>query len=316
LSYDPGHLHEARDLYVQSVAEDPGFAPAWARLGRAYRVIGKFESEDVSQSVALGEAAFKRALELSPELAIAHGLYAHLEADLGRAQDAMVRLLRHPAIAKEAELLAGLAHVCRYCGLLDESVAAHDLARRIDPIVRTSVAQTFWARREFQKAIEADVDSPSYVTVLATEGLGRKAEAIVLAQEALRRSNVHYTARLFLSAWAATFAGDREAALAGVGDCERLNFPDPEAAYRLGWMRARVRHDAGALQMLRRAVDRGFVCPFHMSADPWFEPLRSHPEFVETLALAHQKQASAQAAFTALRGYELLEMTAARGATG
>jgi eukaryotic-like serine/threonine-protein kinase len=308
LSYDPKHLHEARDLYVQSVAEDPAFAPAWARLGRVYRVIGKFESEDVSQSLALGEAAFKRALELNPELAVAHGLYAHLEADLGRAQDAMVRLLRHPAIANEAELLAGLVHVCRYCGLLDESVAAHDLARRIDPIVRTSVSQTFWARREFQKAIEADVDNPSYVTVLAIEGLGRKAEAIVLAQEALRRSNIPRTAYVFLSAWAATFAGDHAAALAGVDDCERLNFPDPEAVYRIGWMLARLGHDAGALTILRRAVDQGFACPFHLSSDPAFEPLRGRPEFENTLALARQKQASAHAAFAALRGYELLEM--------
>jgi DNA-binding winged helix-turn-helix (wHTH) protein/tetratricopeptide (TPR) repeat protein len=313
LSYDPRHLHAARDLYVQSVAEDPAFAPAWARLGRVYRVIGKFESEDVPQSLALGEAAFKRALDLNPELAVAHGLYAHLEADLGRAQDAMVRLLRHPAIAKEAELLAGLVHVCRYCGLLDESVAAHDRARRIDPIVRTSVAHTFWALREFQKAIEADVDNPSYVPILAIEAMGRTADAIVLAQEALRRPNIPHTARVFLSAWAATFAGDRDAALSGVDDCERLNFPDPEAVYRIGWMLARLRHEAGALTMLRRAVEQGFVCPFHMSADPWFEPLRGRDEFQETLALARQKQAGAQAAFAALRGYEILGIGVGHG---
>ena len=69
------------------------------------------------------EAAFRRALELNPDLSLAHHLYAYLELDLGRAQEAMLRLLervtRHRA---DPELLAGLVHVLRYCGLLDASV--------------------------------------------------------------------------------------------------------------------------------------------------------------------------------------------------
>ncbi len=38
---DLTQLPVARDLYLRCVAEDPGFAPAWARLGRAHRIIGK-----------------------------------------------------------------------------------------------------------------------------------------------------------------------------------------------------------------------------------------------------------------------------------
>ena len=36
------HLTVARDLYLRCLEEDPHFAPAWARLGRCHRVIGKF----------------------------------------------------------------------------------------------------------------------------------------------------------------------------------------------------------------------------------------------------------------------------------
>ena len=125
-----------------------------------------------------------------------------------------MRLLRQPAIANDAELLAGLVHACRYCGLLDESVAAHERARRMDPTVRTSVAQTHWARRDFARAVEADLDSPSYVSILSVEGMGRTGEAIVLVTEALRRPTVPQMARVFLSAWRAAFEGDRETALA------------------------------------------------------------------------------------------------------
>ena len=281
LSHDARHLHTARELYLQSVDEDPGYAPAWAQLGRVYRVIGKYGGDGLAQSMVLGESAFTRALELNPDLPAAHGLYAYLEADLGRAQDAMMRLLRQPAIANDAELLAGLVHACRYCGLLDESVAAHERARRMDPTVRTSVAQTHWARRDFARAVEADLDSPSYVSILSVEGMGRTGEAIVLVTEALRRPTVPQMARVFLSAWRAAFEGDSEAALASVEHCLRVNFLDPEGIYRLGWLLARLGEDAFALQLLRKAVTGGFACPFHLSADPWFEGIRPAREFSE-----------------------------------
>ena len=309
LSHDARHVHKARDLYLQSVDEDPGYAPAWAQLGRIYRVIGKYGGDDVAHSMELAEGAFKRALELNPGLPAAHGLYAYLEADFGRAHDAMTRLLRQPATMNDAELLAGLVHTCRYCGLLDESVAAHERARRIDPTVRTSVAQTYWARRDYARAIDADLDSPSYVSILSVEGMGRTNEAIVLATEALRRPTVPYMARVFLSAWRAVLEGNREVALAGVEHCLRLNVLDPEGIYRLGWMLARLREDAFALEMLRQAV-AGFTCPFHMSADPWFDGLRDGAEFKELLALAREKEMTARAAFVALHGDELLQLPA------
>jgi TolB-like protein len=82
LARDYSQLPVARDLYLQSVEADPDFAPAWAHLGRCHRVIGKFlDSSDANYARA--EHALRRALELSPELPIAHKFYAHLEADTG-----------------------------------------------------------------------------------------------------------------------------------------------------------------------------------------------------------------------------------------
>jgi tetratricopeptide (TPR) repeat protein len=78
------------------------------------------------------EVAFRRALEINPELPIAHKLYAQLEVDLGRAPDAMARLLEC-AKSADPELFAGLVSTCRYCGLLDASAAADDKAKRLEP---------------------------------------------------------------------------------------------------------------------------------------------------------------------------------------
>ena len=72
-----------------------------------------------------GGGALRRALELSPRLPLAHKLMAHLESEMGRAQEAMVRLLGLAAETRnDAELFAGLVHACRYCG------PARSLARR------------------------------------------------------------------------------------------------------------------------------------------------------------------------------------------
>jgi DNA-binding winged helix-turn-helix (wHTH) protein len=124
LSYDSKQWSIALDLYLQCVDEDPDYAPAWARLGRIHHVMGKYLPTGTQDGLVLAEAAFRRALALNPDLTIAHKLFAQLEVDLGRAHDAMIRLIERAHTA-DPELLAGLVSACRYCGLLDASVAAH-----------------------------------------------------------------------------------------------------------------------------------------------------------------------------------------------
>ena len=105
----------ARDLYLQSVEEDPRYAPAWARLARVYRLLGKYRKEEGHHDLARAEEALQRALTLNPDLWLAHPLYAQIEVDRGRAEDAMVRLLgRAQDHAAVPEIFAGLVHACRY----------------------------------------------------------------------------------------------------------------------------------------------------------------------------------------------------------
>src|SRR2546428_1786743 len=86
-------LMVARDLYMRSVETDPLYAPAWAQLGRCYRLIGK-GMENGHENLVLAESAFQQALELNAELPVAHSQYALLEAELGRAKAAGAGLVR------------------------------------------------------------------------------------------------------------------------------------------------------------------------------------------------------------------------------
>src|SRR5262249_11410548 len=97
--------------------------------------------------------ALNRALTLNPDLALADSYYAQLELDLGRSEEAMVRLVRRAANrSSDADLFAALVSACRYCGLLEASFAANDRARRLDPKIRTSLTHTFFMAGEYLRA--------------------------------------------------------------------------------------------------------------------------------------------------------------------
>jgi len=150
LSHDATQWSVARDLYLQSVEEGPDYAPAWARLGRIHHVMAKYQPKGTRESLDQAEAAFRRALDLNPDLPIAHKLLAQLEVDLGRAHDAMVRLIERAHTA-DPELLAGLVSACRYCGLLDASAAAHARALDLEPKIRTSVGHTWFLQADYER---------------------------------------------------------------------------------------------------------------------------------------------------------------------
>ena len=169
----------ARDLYEQCVAEDAQFAPAWAQLGRMHRLVGvHLDVAHVDDHMRKAEQAFSRALELNPRLSLAHNLYAYLEVDLGRAQAAMLRLLE---CAKEQradpDIFAGLVHACRYCGLLDASIAAYERARRLDPNVRTSVCHAYWLSGDFEQALATDTGGP-FMKLLVSVRRGQLAQVV------------------------------------------------------------------------------------------------------------------------------------------
>ena len=169
----------ARDLYRQCVDEDPSFAPAWASLGRCHRLLAKYHLDRPEENLARADEAYRRALELDPGLPVAHKLFAHREAETGRARDAMVRLLGLARSTRnDPEIFAGLVHACRYCGLLEASEAAHREARRLDPHISTSVVYTWWAPGDMARVLAETSDAgDSELRTMALEALGRQDEA-------------------------------------------------------------------------------------------------------------------------------------------
>ena len=284
---DPAGWENARDLYLRCVEADPGFAPAWARLGRIYRVMAKWGHTGGTEDVSRAEAAFRRALELNPELPLAHNLYAQLEIDLGRAEDAMLRLLaRAHAQGADPELFAGLVQACRYSGLLQASVAAHRRARRFDPGLTTGVGHTYFVLAEYERVIDPDLQMTPATRNAALAMLGREQEAIAGLREAESRLQTRYGD--LLTALRALLEGQREESLAAARRVLDANRQDPEALYHIARVLARHGEIAEATRVLHTAIDKGYRCHGAIQRDPWLEPVRAGSGYAALNAKAEQ----------------------------
>jgi TolB-like protein len=300
-------LATARDLYRECLAEDPAFAPAWARLGRTYRVMAKFGHEDSTECVRLADAAFSKAFALNPDLPLAHNLYTYFEVDeLARPREAMVRLLeRARTRSNDAELFAGLVFACRICGLLDASLAADRNARRLDPHIRTSVHYTHLMLGNYAEAIDRDDDAIRDVSISALVLLGRQDEALAISRE-IERRGVEGSERYFLDSVTAFLDGRREDCAAAMAMLKDTAFRDPEGLFFNASLVAAAGADELALDLLAKAVENGFAASYALARDPWLDRLRVHPEFRHLLARVESAHEAAAAAFRAAGGERLL----------
>jgi len=273
---------EAIGLYQQCVALDPGYAPAWARLGRARWMIGKF-SEGAPEQLAEGRGAIERALELNPDLPLAHNLYTNIQVDQGRAVDAMKRLLKRLRSSKtDPELFAGFTHASRYCGLLQASLEAHRQARRLDPNISTTVTHTYFAMGDYQGALDAAFRDFGYFTPLRLAMLGRIEEAIAILKEketvVLQRRG-----QVFMRSLRALLEGNRKASLEASDELIKAGFQDPEGQYYMARQLAYLGDVGRANYVLSSAVDGGFFCHPQIASDPWLDPIRDDAEFKRLL---------------------------------
>jgi serine/threonine protein kinase len=303
-------LKQARDLYKRCLEMDPRFAPAWAQLGRCERVIAKFV-EDTGDGQALAEDALRRALALNPRLSIAHKFLAMLEADLGRAEQAMIRLFteasRH---GNDPELFAGLVHALRYCGLIEQSLAAHREARRLDPNVPTSAEQTVLMTADIDRVLAFDPaplgSGDDVIRVIGLGLAGRREEALRVLGDVKRAARLptFQTWAEYLVAWLERRPQDMFPFAQQLGSLKIMD--DPEAMFQEGWLLCDVGEMGRGLEKLGQAVAKGYFVADTLAVAPAFAPIRDDPAFRAVVARAEEGRQHALAAFRDAGGDGLL----------
>ncbi len=299
-------LFAARDLYLDALAEDPKFAPAWARLGRVYRIIGKYGHGDYEENRNLAREAFEKALQLNPGLSLAHNLYTYFEIEeLGRPIEAMTRLLGQArACTTDPELFAGLVLACRFCGLLDASIEAHRRAQRLDPKVRTGIHNTYWMLGDFEAAYLHDDEDVPISRAQALVMLGRTEEAERLFGKLASR--VRGLEVNFVAAGRAAVEKRTEDLMKHLKPLIESTFRDPEGVYTMAALVAYAGETEMPFRMIDEAIDGGFYCHRALLEDPRLASLRGDPRFGALLDKAAGRLEAARAAYLAADGEVIL----------
>jgi tetratricopeptide (TPR) repeat protein len=291
--------HIARDLYLQSVADDAGFAPAWAALGRVYRMMAKYTAEETDANFRRAEAAISKALELNPDQPSAHMLLAQLETDVGRGRDAVVRLLGRAQLnPRDPEPFAGLCYACRYCGLLDESLAADRRVRELDAGVVTSVVHTHFVLGNDKRVVELLERIPGgygYVGLVALVRIGRADEALEAASRIDRMAPAGF--RAFVGSVRALVEGRRAESTEAMDEVVR-GILDPEAFFYAARQFAYLGESERALRALAGAVRGGYFALWRGQHDAWFDAIRGDAVFAR---LVEESRAGHDAALAAFR---------------
>ena len=294
----------ARDLFDQCLGIDAGFAPAWAERGRLDRVLAKYQD---STLIAQAESALQRALELDPDSGPAHYYRAQLEIDTGRPDEALMRLVKRAAARHvEPQVYAGLVHACRYCGLLRESVSAHQHARRLDPTVSTSVLHTYYVQRDYDRALEEAITSSDPLEARVLGATGRDTEAI----EAARREEARFAQVPRLAAYCAAqraaFEGRSSDVLAIAEPYDSSSVSDGEDLFHWGEICARAGLPGEALTRLERAADWGYMCSPAYEGSSYLVRLHGMARFAALLERVHARQRAVAKQFTGAGGLALL----------
>jgi serine/threonine protein kinase/tetratricopeptide (TPR) repeat protein len=307
IGQNPQAVLVARDLYARSTEEDPNFAPAWAGLGRMHRIAGKYAMGDLDEHFRLADQAFRRAFALNPESSLAHNFYTYLQTDLGRARNALERLLKRARTHRnDLNLFVGLVHACRYCGLTEASVAAHHTARRLDASATTTVASAYLQRGDWESALACSTDPYSRAAALTELKRTNEAGAVYLEIE----KNVQLQQiRLLAFSIRSYLEGDTGKSLETLDELLRLPGPmvsDPESHFVVGRFLAQLGQPQRALDSLSRALDAGYNCHEALLSYGGFDSLRIDVRFRELVNRAAQMTREARAVFREGGGEDLL----------
>jgi TolB-like protein len=300
---------EAGSVYVECLEEDPNYAPAWARAGRCFRLLAKYapNAETARREAARSEEAFLRALKLNPDLPLTHSLFADLEIDTGRAEQAMTRLLARVAVNRaQPEIYVGLVQACRYCGLLDASLRANTLARQLDPQIPTPVVHTHFMLGDYGAALAAcnEIDL-GYVDAMVLTALGRGDEALELLRKREPLLDPHSPMVVYITSLRAQLEGKREEMVESIrrwGPLQR----DAEGCYYTARQLAHVGAHDEALTCLERSLAGGYFCLPAVERDPWLDGLRSLDRFGDYVARVRERHQRAVVSFEVAGGPKLL----------
>jgi len=275
--------------FEQALEADPDYAPAYAGLAWAY-TCGCLWSLP-SEGMAKARDYAQKALELEPELALAHvmvaGVRLHGDWDFERAEEGFRR-----ALELDPGSVIGhkqYANLLAYTGRIDEAIEHLETARDLDPLAPDpgylDLGLLYEVRGETERAAAAwtrmQEQMPDYPHPLMNHGVhlcrtGRPAEGIPLLERALAAGDPWPAANL---AWCQAISGRREEARATLAELTTRAEREYVTPVALALVHVGLGDVDAAFEALERAHALRSLRILGLTLDPRWEPLRSDPRY-------------------------------------
>jgi tetratricopeptide (TPR) repeat protein len=277
----------------------PNYALGWANLGKAYTATASFQLAGAEQ-YQKAQNAFERALALQGDQLDARIYMANMFTDTGRVEKA-VPLLRKALRTNpnHAEIHWELGYAYRFAGMLQESVAESELARRLDPGVKlySSTLNGYLYLGKYDKFLESLPKSDDQALIVFYRGFGEyyKNDRNAAAIDFDRAYDLDRSLFQAQIGKALSFSIRRQN-LQGLGilkDVEdritQRSVGDPEATYKIAQAFAVLGDVPSSVRVLERSINRGFFPYPYLASDPLLEPLRKRPDFDRLMAVARDR---------------------------
>jgi len=305
--YSSDEFRSAIKMLEKSVELDPGYALAWAHLGRAYNASASFDFGG-REFHSKAEAAYEQALALDSAQIEASVFTANLFTDTNRVEQA-VPLLRKllEANSNIAEARWELGYAYRFAGMIDESIAECARARSLDPAVKinSSVFNSYLYAGQYDKFMQSlpAKDDSSFIVFYRGFGsyhLKNLDRAAVDFDRAFSMSpTLLYTG--VGKALSYSIKSEKLKGLALLHDMEKgieeRGVGDAEGMYKVAEGYSVLGDQASALRMLRRGIERGFFCYPYFLTDPLLENIRREQEYKSLIEIARLRHEEFKARF-------------------
>jgi TolB-like protein len=308
--YSIGDFALAISMLEKSLSLEPNYAPAWAHLGRAYTTNASLQFGGREQ-YPKAQAAYEKAVALNPALPEPRIYMANLFTDTGRVEQA-VPLLRVALKSSPNNAAAHweLGYAYRFGGMLKESVAECELARRLDPEVKinSSALNSYLYLGEYDKFLKSvPANDSSYILFyrgFAEYYKGNKEEAAGEFDRAFELTPSLLQAEVGKSlSYGIPHRAGRGLELLRQTEkkIHESGVSDAEGIYKVAQAYAVLGDKDSAVRVLGRSIEGGFFCASYFERDKLLDNLHGDREFEELLGKARDRERQFARRFGKLR---------------
>lgn len=305
--YSTGDFPMAIKMLEKSTELAPDYALTWANLGKAYTASASFRFGGGEQ-YQLAQNAFEHALALQPDQLDARIYMANMFTDTGRVEKA-VPLLKEAlnTSPNHAEIHWELGYAYRFAGMLQESVAESENARRLDPGVKlhSSALNGYLYLGQYDRFLQSLPKSNDFALITFYRGFGEYYQKNWDEAAKYFDHAMELDPSLFQAQIGRVFSlGIRHQAPEGLAILRKVEarinqceVGDPEAAYKIAQAYAVLGDKAAALRVFKQSIENGFFSYPYFLTDPLLDTLRSEPEFNQLMSVARQRHQAFASSF-------------------